>query len=339
VSGSAQQFNGVAIDGNRSVGIKYSFAGGLTTTQSVFADFAQAIALPADTRDLSFWYKGDGNGCLLKAVIVDANDKSYGMTIDSNVTSTEWKQATVSVPSDAVFPITLKKLCVEALNTTDPVEGTIYVDNIGAVIGGRATATQAGLSDPQRGNLSSATGEEISLFGQTKSGTKGSAFESIFAKMKENARLTVFVGESNVSGADVVWQNKYETYETNDFSVVTLGDGSGSLASNSSEQLRHFRTYLNSMSKDNIIVCMEQNLMSSTGIKDSREREAIFDILKTASLEYDKNIIVVSASGSESGVTIKDGVRYVTLGGLNESNLTYLRVKADSTGFRYELVN
>lgn len=337
VTGSAQQINGVAADGNRSVEIKYGFAADKTTTQSVFAEFDKGIPMPAGTRDISFWYKGGGSGVQLKAIITDANDSSYGMVIDEDLSGGEWRKATVPVPAAATGAIELKKLCVESLNTTDAISGSVYVDNVGAVIGGTAEVSNGGFADPARGDLSAIGGDELTVFGQTKSGSKGAAFTSLLEKMRLNANLLVFTGASDISGADVVWQNDYSTRETNYFSVIDLASGSGTLTANGSEQLRYLHSYLNDMSKKNVVICLDKDLLSSTGIKSAREREAILDILKEAVLEHDKNIIVVSGTGTSTSVTLKDGIRYINLAGLSESSLKYLRIKGDANGFRYEI--
>ncbi|MBQ9605293.1 MAG: phosphodiester glycosidase family protein, partial [Firmicutes bacterium] len=337
ITGSAMQMSGVAIDGKRSIQIKYGFAGNMTTTQSVFAQLDKPVPVPAGARSLIFWYKGGADSCALKAIISDANDKSYGMIIDSTLMGQDWQKTVVPVPEAAVFPIRIEKFCVESLNTTEPISGTVYVDNIGAVIGGTAQAITNGFADPARGNFSAVGGEEITVFGQTKNGAKNEAFTDLLTRMRANSRAMVFVGASDISGADIVWQDKYETQETSYFSIVNLATSTGTLTVNGSEQLRYLRSYLNDMSKKNVIICTYKDFLSTTGIKSAREREAITDILKTAVLEHGKNIIVVSAAGSTSGVTLKDGIRYVNLAGLSESSLKYLRVKGDASGFKYEI--
>ncbi len=337
IMGSAMQISGVAIDGNRSVQMKYGFSGNMTTTQSVFAQLDKPVPVPAGARSLIFWYKGGGDSVSLKAIISDANDKSYGMIIDSTLMGQDWQKTVVPVPDGAVFPIKIEKFCVESLNTTDPISGTVYIDNIGAVIGGTAQAITNSFADPSRGSLSAIGGEEITVFGQTKNGAKNDAFTNLLARMRENSRAMVFVGASDISGADIVWQDKYETQETGYFSVVNLATSTGTLTVNGSEQMRYLRSYLNDISKKNVIICTDKDFLSTTGIKSAREREAIMDILKTAVLEHGKNIIVVSATGSTSGVTLKDGIRYINLAGLSENSLKYLRVKGDANGFRYEI--
>ena len=298
VSGTAAQTNGIAIDGNRAVQIGYAFSGGKTTTQSVFAELKQPVPLPAGTRDVTCWYKGGGSGCILKAIITDANDKSFGLVMDNALSGADWKRGTAAVPADAVFPIQIEKLCVEVLNTTDEINGTVYVDNIGAVIGGSVSAVTKGFSDPLCGGLESINGNEVVV--AAKSGL----------------------------GADVSWSNTYDTKEMGNISVVTLASADGTLTSNGSEQLRYLRSYLNEISKKTVVVCLNRDLLSSTGIKSAKERAAIMDILKQAVLEHDKNVIVVSTAGS--GTTVKDGIRYVSLSGNS-----MLHIKADSNGFRY----
>ncbi len=300
ITGSTSQTNGIAIDGSRSIALNYGFAGNKTTTQSVFCELKKPIPLPAGTRDLTCWYKGGGNGCILKAIITDANDKSYGLVFDSSLSGADWQQGKAAVPTGAVSPIQIEKFCVESLNTTDEISGTVYIDNIGAVIGGSTSSVSKEFADPMRGSLDSIGGSQ--------------------AVIAAKAGL----------GADAYWSDTYETKEIGNVSVVTLASSGGTLTANGSEQLRYLRSYLNDMSKPTVAVCLDKSLLSNTGIKDARERAAIMDILKTAVLEHNKNIIVVSTSGS--GVTLKDGIRYVSLSG-NQ----LLKIKADGNVFRYEV--
>lgn len=300
ITGSTSQTNGIAIDGNRAIALNYGFSGNKTTTQSVFCELKKPVPLPAGVRDLTCWYKGGGNGCILKAIITDANDKSYGLVFDNSLSGADWQQGRAAVPSDAAFPLQIEKLCVESLNTTDEISGTVYIDNIGAIIGGSTSSVSKEFADPLRGSLDGIGGNQVVI------AAKGGL------------------------GADAYWSDTYETKELGNVSVVTLASSSGTLTANGSEQLRYLRSYLNDMSKPTVAVCLDKSLLSNTGIKDARERAAIMDILKTAVLEHNKNIIVVSTSGS--GVTLKDGIRYVSLSG-NQM----LKIKADGNVFRYEV--
>ncbi len=300
VTGSTSQANGIAIDGNRSIALNYGFSGNKTTTQSVFCELKQPVALPAGTRDVTCWYKGGGNGCILKAIVTDANDKSFGLVFDNALSGADWQQGRAAVPSDAVSPLKIEKFCVESLNTTDEVSGTVYIDNIGVIIGGSTSAVTKEFADPLRGSLDSVSGNRVVI------AAKGGL------------------------GADAYWSDTYDTKEFGDISVVTLASSSGTLTANGSEQLRYLRSYLNDISKPTVAVCLDKDILSNTGIKSAREREAIMDILKTAVLEHDKNIIVVSTSGS--GVTLKDGIRYVNLSGSQT-----LEIQASGNVFRYEV--
>jgi hypothetical protein len=62
-------------------------------------------------------------------------------------------------------------------------------------------------------------------------------------------------------------------------------------------------------------------------------------MLKKCAAETGKNIMVVSSVGSSSFVNVKEGVRYVNLAGLSESNLKYLRVRTDGTNMYYQFQN
>ena len=73
-----------------------------------------------------------------------------------------------------------------------------------------------------------------------------------------------------------------------------------------------------------------------SGITDSRERDALHDIFKTASRNSDKNIIVLSSVGESNYVEIKDGIRYINLAGVKAANQQYIKFMGNDQELYYE---
>ena len=92
--------------------------------------------------------------------------------------------------------------------------------------------------------------------------------------------------------------------------------------------------YVNRLSKKNIIIMM--NAYTWSGITDKRERDALHDILKTASRKSDKNIVVLSSVGESNYVEIKDGIRYINLAGVKAANQEFIRFKGNGEELYYE---
>ena len=343
IEGTAEIDNSLSYDGTSSLRIDYKFLANQTTTQSVYGSLENSnIPFPEGVSDFTVWYKGDGSDNLLKAVINYGNGQSTDVVIADNLNDTQWKQATVTLPSDVTEPVYLNKIYVSSLNTTDEnTEGTVYVDYImaraAAGTGGGASSTN--MNDYMEADLDSLTGDYtvVTAFGNT-SGIGAATGSSLIAKMSQGARSMAFVGDVGITNSSsvpsVVNKNTYTTNENENFSFVTLAVKNGSLRSASTDQWRYLQDYLNRLSKKNIIVMMDTYTWS--GITDSRERDALHDIFKTASRNSDKNIIVLSSVGESNYVEIKDGIRYINLAGVKAANQQYIKFMGNDQELYYE---
>lgn len=343
ISGNSEIVEGVAIDGKCSLKIDYNFKPNQTTTQVVYAGLEKrALKLPSGASDMVLWYKGDGSNNGIKVALKDANGTTQNIEIASDLTSTEWKMGKSSIPSGLVEPVKVDKIYVSSLNTDDSnTSGTVYVDNMSVLAPtGSGSGDYTDVSDYMNTDLSSKSGEIVSLFGRT-SGGNSSTVSRVVSDMAQDARAIAFAGSTNISNntgvPSVVWNNAYTTNNTDNFSFVTLATGSGSLRTANSDQWRYLQDYCYNLSKRNIVILMDKYLWS--GITVQKERDALHSIFKKAIREYGKNVIVVSSVGESNYVELKDGVRYVNLAGVGSSNTQYLKLKGNSEEMFYEFVN
>lgn len=342
-----------AYDGNSSLQFNYNFKTNLTTTQATYVSFEkQPIELPNNATDLCLWYKGDGKGNMLKAVIKDATGKTYNVLLSQAMDTTEWTQAVAAMPEGVTYPVTLDKIYVAALNTTDATaQGTVYIDQIAVMAPMSPVADVINqFTDYMNTDLSWAKAEgqeDITVFGQTKESkleNKAEVLNNIMAKMAVGSRAMLFVGandfQNNTGVTSVAWNNEYYTTNTENFSIVNLATGNGSIRSSSPNQWRWLQGYLESYSKNNIVINMDKNIWGESGtrLNDSRERDLLHDILRKYVADTGKNIVVVSASGTSDSVTVKDGVRYINLCGLSGANYSYLKLRGDSDNMYYQIV-
>ena len=320
------------------------FKENMTTTQSVYTSFEKKnIPFPKGVTEFEIWYKGDGSENMLKAVINYGQNKSTDVVISDNLKSTQWTKASVKLPSDVKAPIYLNKIYVSALNTTNEnVSGSVYVDYLtarAAVGGGGMENTN--INDYMEVNLSSLVGNytSVTAFGNSKGIENGG--KELISKMANKTRSMAFVGGYGISDTlgvpAVINQNKYTTNENEHFSFVTLSVSGGSLKSGNSDQWRYVKDYINRLSRKNVIVMMDSYLWS--GISDKREVEALHDILKTASRQADKNIVVLSSVGESNYVEIKDGIRYINLAGVKSKNRQYIRFMGNDNELYYQFVD
>lgn len=342
ITGNAYISKGNSSDGSNSLGINYGFAPNLTTSQVVYGVLDKAIALPENSTTLKLDYNGltgQASKCI-RVVISDVNGKEYNVDVASPNLTGQWREATGSIPDGIVYPANITKIGVLALNTTEnDNSGVAYVDNLRVITGSTIKTNNSSGSDYKNVSLTGqAEGdyEDIAVFGTTVgNGNK----DAVISAMANGSRTMIFAGNTNISNTTgvnaVIWEDKYLTTETDNFSVINLATSSGSLITNGNEQLRWLQSYIKNMSCKNIIINMDRNI---SDLKDTRQTNALKNIFKEAVLDYDKNIIVVSATGSVSSVKAVDGVRYVTLAGFNESVPKYLRIRGNNNDYQYELV-
>ena len=345
--------------GSNSLMLSYHFNGNETTTQAAYACFERApIVLPENATDLVMALKCDGSGNMVKAVLKDDNDREFLVMLEEEMTESNWKYVTAEIPQEAVAPVRVDKIYVAALSTTEAQHSAVYIDDIGAMVPKTPVNTISGeFTDYQRRDLSGNGGaneQDICVFGQTKylpDGTKESVMTDIIGAMKRNARALLFVGDNNITSdsTDTVtlsWRNKYETNSTENVSFVSLASNNGSLRTSSPDQIRWLQGFLESYSKNNVVVYLDKDIWNNQySLDDSRENKLLHDILKDCKKNTGKNIIVVSATGYRNKAVVKDGVRYVNLCGMsttdteNMNSYAYLRIRADENNMYYDIIN
>ncbi len=343
VTGSSEVSEEAFYDGKCSLKISYGFAPNKTTTQAVYASLEKRpLILPHGAADILCRYKGDGNKNILKAVLVDKNGTSKDVELASDLSSTEWLQGRASIPKELEEPVKVDKIYVASLSTdSENTSGVVYVDNLTVLAPeGEGSGDYTDVSDYMNTDLSSKTGEIVSVFGRTSGGNAG-VVSNVVNAMAKDSRAIAFAGATNINNTTgvpaVIWKDGYTTNGTESFSFVTLATGSGSLRKANGDQWRYLQDFTYNLSKRNVIVLMDRYLWS--GITDSREQDALHSIFKKAVREYGKNLIVVSSVGESSYVELKDGVRYVNLPGTGGGNPQYLKLKGNEDEMFYEFVN
>ena len=360
VSGGAAIANAAFEDGGNSLLLSYSFKENTASSQASYVSFEKSpIQFLGEPSYIQMMVKGDASGNMLKAVIKDKQNKQYIVPIIENMSSNEWALARFQVPAEVSYPIRLDKIYVGTYATTNKEQGTVYIDNISEVVkrtdGGKLIG---GYKDPLnaqlKGTMPLANEEDIHIFGQTEKKAyvnSKQVLQDAINIMKTNSTSLIFAGESNLDGIatgipTIQWQNKYSTSETKNLSIINLATKSGNMLKESPDQWRWLQSYLNSFSKNNIVINMDKNIWdSSNALTGPRENSLFHKILKEFVEKTGKNVLVVSAVGDKSDIYVKDGVRYITLNGLTNSNPTdlsnykYLKIRASESELKYEICN
>lgn len=277
VTGGGTIDSTVSYDGNSSLRIDYKFQDDTVTTQCVYAGLENSeVRFPSGVSEFEIWYKGDGSGNALKAVMYYGNDQTADVTIAASMDSTSWQKAVVQVPAGAVSGIRLNKIYVASYGTDGKaVSGTVHVDYI---LAQASTSSEGG---------SASSGDDYMAADLSK--LNGSYSSMTFTKPTENV---------------------YSIRHQDDYTILTLGVTGESLTSNNASQWQYLQEALGQYAKKNVIVKLSVNPW--TGISEIKERTALHDILKTAERTGGHNIIVMYP-GSRNLVEIKDGIRYMSV--------------------------
>lgn len=360
VSGGAGITNAASYDGKNSLLLSYNFKENVSTPQASYVCFErQPITLSGSPNAIQMQVKGDASGNMLKMVLKDKNNKEYILPVLNEMLSKDWVTANVNIPSDVAYPVRIDKLYVATLSTTTKESGTIYIDGINAMTkrtdGGQLINSYKDYLNQSISQIAPTSSEEdINVFGQTTTkpySNSKTVLQDAINIMKNNARAMVFAGSTNLEGINtgvstVSWNNKYNTTNTSYLSIINLATKSGVMRTESPDQWRWLQSYLTNQSKNNILINMDKNIWdSNNGLKGERENELFHKILKEFVEETGKNVIVVSAVSDKTNVYVKDGVRYVTLNGLTNSdssnlnNYKYLKIRVSENDLKYEICN
>ena len=359
ITGGAGVTNSTAINGQKSLLLSYNFNPQYDKAQSSYVSFdKQPIEInDINATEIGLWFKGDSSNNQLKMLVTDKNNKEFYLTISEKMDSSDWKYARVSIPSNIAKPFKIDCIYVTTLNKPSVLKGVVYIDDVVYLKpNSNVGIVENSFIDPKTAIIentvaSTSLEEDISIFGQTvfkPETTLTGLLPTIINKMKVNARALVFVGETNLENfptqvPTISWDNKYFTSNTENLSIINLATKSGNMRTESENQWRWLQSYLESFSKNNIIINMDKNILSDEySLTGTRENELLHKILKQFYEKTKKNIIVVSATGDKTTIKIKDGIRYINLNGLTSSNpndintYSYLRLRVGPDSMFYK---
>ena len=284
-------------DGTSCLKIDYKFKDNTVTTQCVYASLENnEILFPSGVSEFEIWYKGDGSGNALKAVMYYGDDQTADVTIAEKMDSTQWQKAVVAVPDGAVSGIRINKIYVASYGTDNAsVQGTVYVDY---VLAQASTSSEGGPAS------SSATDYMA-------------------------ADLSKISGSYTSLTCPVPYTNVYSISNNENFNVINLGVTSKSITTNNASQWTYLQeVFASGYLRHNVVICLSVNPW--TGISNVKERTALHDILKTAERQKGINVMVLYP-GSKNAVEIKDGIRYISMA--SGSNISF---KGSSDSLYYQ---
>ena len=199
--------------------------------------------------------------------------------------------------------------------------GQIYIDDFTYVekVNYRAEVYQELPLDSLRKSFDRAA--DIAVFGAT--GGRNRILDSIVlqkavAQIGE-AATGIYAGQTDLPAGtlrtgDKAWQNVYTAYDLAQTKVIHLAAKNGSFKDADPEQFAKLSADLSNTVVDNILIISDVHPLEET--KHKREAQAMHELLSRYAQSSGKNLYYVAATGYQTGVTLKDGLRYIKTNGL-----------------------
>lgn len=315
-------------DGSKGLALSYYFKES-ASTQAAYINFPTAVAISGQPCRLKLDIKGNGTGQWVRSKIIDANGAENVIDFSREVNWTDWQTMTADIPSNVVYPISVKTIYVAAISNTNTAQQVMYFDNLRGEFPTNANVevpTAQRIKDKFEGDT---TGKEsgytyVSMAGSVTSGTANvNTYTTERTKVNSalgNSDIAVFAGKCDISagnGAEIIkWTEDYKVYNKNSVTMVNMYAKYGGFVQTKKSQWASFKNDVINANNKNVIFFMD---LAPTDFSDKRE-EALFQSALKEIADTGKNVFVISNSQSSYSLTVKDGVRYISLPQLFKSN-------------------
>ncbi|GAA2253931.1 hypothetical protein GCM10010145_22350 [Streptomyces ruber] len=133
--------------GNHALRLTYDFTG-QSSTSAAYAVAGAPLTLPAGTRRLALWVKGDGRGHWLRAMLRSQGTTNVPFTFSTAVDWTGWRQVVGELPDGFSAPVTLLRLYVAETSQANKNAGALDFDGLAAQVGQQPETAEAPPPDP-----------------------------------------------------------------------------------------------------------------------------------------------------------------------------------------------
>ncbi|GGL61264.1 hypothetical protein GCM10010129_01000 [Streptomyces fumigatiscleroticus] len=133
--------------GNHALRLTYDFTG-QSSTSAAYAVAGAPLTLPAGTKRLALWVRGDGRGHWLRAMLRSQSTTNVPFTFTTTVDWTGWRQVVGELPDGFSAPITLLRLYIAETSQAGKNAGALDLDHLVAQVGQRPQTAEAPPPDP-----------------------------------------------------------------------------------------------------------------------------------------------------------------------------------------------
>ena len=258
----------------RGISMSYSF-GVSSNTQAAYVTFYPALEIPGRPLGLRVEVYGDNSSHWLRGRITDAEGENHLIDFTRAVDFVGWQHVTAQLPAGLEFPITIDQIYMVQQSNYEASQHQVYFRNLAGLY---APPTAAAVPESTR------FADRAHRPSDLGSGAQG---------------FNIPTGEDNA----------YSVEDRGNFTAVTLTASEGGLFATDAAQWRRLMRDIRQADNDYVLLLMDRNPANFT---QSME----FELLHLAMVELvqeGRTVFVAHAAGDRVSVTIRDGVRYITM--------------------------
>ncbi|MCL2570884.1 MAG: phosphodiester glycosidase family protein [Defluviitaleaceae bacterium] len=266
-----------------NIRLDYDFAIS-AATQAAHVSLYPPVALPAGTIALNLEVRGNNSGHWLRGRVRDGAGRHHNIDFTNNINFNNWDSLTALLPSGVSGPFVLDRIYVVALSSTAAARHTLQFGRMETIV-----APPIPTNVPQG-----------PVFRDWMWAQRG--FAGVPAGNNVSFALPY-------SGAEV----EYDVRSAGGFAAVTMTLYGGRLGT---DQWRNFLSDIRSTNPSNVVILMDDN--PQRAFRHAMEFE-LFHLALEELIGEGRNVFVVSNTGANTAVVIRNGVRYINLAqGRNE---------------------
>jgi len=266
------------LNNRRVVRMEYTFEPS-THTQAAYVSFDPPLAIPGNPVGLRLQVYGDGSGHWLRARVQDGEGQNHIIDFTRSADFYGWQDVTAGLPN-AQGPFTIDQIYMVSLSAYETSHHQVLFYNLEALY-----------APTNRPEIPQSTQFQDTL-----------RAESGFAGFQGGS-----VNEFGLPSQDAPVQ--YSTLARGSFAIVTMTARDGGIFATDSNQWRRFLRDIRAMDAEYVVILMDADPLN---FRQRMEFE-LFHLALQDLRNEGRMVFVVSATGQDTVLTMRDGIRYIDL--------------------------
>ena len=260
-----------SVGSSQLIRLRYVFEP-LSATQAAYVTFSPALPIPGSPNWLRMYVYGDGSGHWLRARVRDGAGHIHLIDFTRSADIVGWQSVTARMPN-AVGPFTIDQIYMVTLYAYEYSQHTVFFYGLEAL-----TPAENNVEMPQN------------------------------SRFHDNLHGT-FIGVAGAREFSLVipYEAEYEAREQDNFAIITMSAAGGGISDAYRSQWGWFMSDIRRINPEYVVILLDYNP------QNFRQRME-FELFHLAMLELHdegRTVFVVSATGEQQTLTMRDGIRYI----------------------------